>query len=569
MKAFDKVILGSLGALVLGLGVVGVVVASQPQEAKAAASSSPYTWTLATGELKTAGGSYEESGVTWTFPAISFVNFDNTRGAQMGSKNNPAGAVTFTASLSNFGTTVTSVSVNACTGGTGTVAISAAGTVVKNAAALTTLSADYATDALSVSTSSGDLVITITGTTKAVYLKSITVTYSGDQADIPVTGIALDSAVLSGAVGETGTLNATYAPATTTHKGLTWASSDTSVVNITSSDASSASLSYVKKGTAKITATSTSNTSLNASCTVEVREVALFKKVSSVSELIPGMVVYIASTDDAPYLMSTTQNTNNRGRTAATLSGSDIRENSQAASLILGYGTTNSSYFTLNAGTSSSPSYLYAASSSSNYLRSQESIDVNAEWEISIASGVASIVANGSGNNKVMQYNSTSSIFSCYSSASQKDLALYLRSDFSSILGDTGTANTYLGLLGDVCGASASLSTPSDDLKTAWGLVEDDFSALTIDQQKVFVVAKANASGNLVEQFAARYDFILGKYGAAAFAEGNFMNRSTSGASSVLGLQGNESGAIITIASVAVLGLLTTAGVFLLKKKHI
>jgi len=68
---------------------------------------------------------------------------------------------------------------------------------------------------------------------------------------------------------------------------------------------------------------------------------------------------------------------------------------------------------------------------------------------------------------------------------------------------------------------------------------------------------------------AARYDYIIQKYGTSAFPEGNFMNRSTSGASSVLGLQGNESGAIITIASVGVLGLLTTAGVFILKKKHI
>ena len=72
------------------------------------------------------------------------------------------------------------------------------------------------------------------------------------------------------------------------------------------------------------------------------------------------------------------------------------------------------------------PGYLYAASSSSNYLRTQAEIDVNGLWNITIESdGSASVKAEGSSNRNVMQYNSSSTLFSCYASASQKPVYLY------------------------------------------------------------------------------------------------------------------------------------------------
>ena len=80
------------------------------------------------------------------------------------------------------------------------------------------------------------------------------------------------------------------------------------------------------------------------------------------------------------------------------------------------------------------PGYLYAASSSSNYLRTESELDANhnGDWGITIdaETGVVNIVAsNSSYSRNVMQYNSSSGLFSCYASASQKPVYLYVKSN--------------------------------------------------------------------------------------------------------------------------------------------
>ena len=77
------------------------------------------------------------------------------------------------------------------------------------------------------------------------------------------------------------------------------------------------------------------------------------------------------------------------------------------------------------------PGYLYAASSSNNHLKTENTIDNNnnafATISIDSQTGVASIVFSESTNRNVMQYNSSSTLFSCYSSASQSAVYLYKR----------------------------------------------------------------------------------------------------------------------------------------------
>ena len=72
------------------------------------------------------------------------------------------------------------------------------------------------------------------------------------------------------------------------------------------------------------------------------------------------------------------------------------------------------------------PGYLYAAASGSNHLKTKAEIDVNGLWTITIESdGSASVKAEGSSNRNVMQYNNSSTLFSCYASASQAPVYLY------------------------------------------------------------------------------------------------------------------------------------------------
>ena len=91
---------------------------------------------------------------------------------------------------------------------------------------------------------------------------------------------------------------------------------------------------------------------------------------------------------------------------------------------------------TLEAGTKantfalkSSGGYLYAASSSKNYLKVQNSINDNASWTITISdTKAATIKSNGTNTRNTIKYNSSNSstLFSCYASG-QDDVVIYVK----------------------------------------------------------------------------------------------------------------------------------------------
>ena len=86
-------------------------------------------------------------------------------------------------------------------------------------------------------------------------------------------------------------------------------------------------------------------------------------------------------------------------------------------------------YYTIYDTNEESTGYLYAPNTSGkNYLKTQTVNDNKGQWTIGIAatSSVATIVANVSDRN-TMQYNEANAIFSCYSSASQQDVYLYVK----------------------------------------------------------------------------------------------------------------------------------------------
>ena len=90
--------------------------------------------------------------------------------------------------------------------------------------------------------------------------------------------------------------------------------------------------------------------------------------------------------------------------------------NESVAEFVIG---SSGDFFTMNDGTG----YLYAASSNSNYLRTETVLDNNGKWAITIAEdGQADVVAQGTNSRKYMRYNVTSTVFSCYAeNSSVKD----------------------------------------------------------------------------------------------------------------------------------------------------
>ena len=123
----------------------------------------------------------------------------------------------------------------------------------------------------------------------------------------------------------------------------------------------------------------------------------------------------MSATSGSAYAMGD-QSTNNRPGVSVTVnSGHSVSDADDIETFTL-EGGTGAWYFKANKLT---PGYLYAASSGSNYLRTEETADNNAKATISIDSNVASITFQGDNTRNQLKYNSQNHIFSCYASGQQ------------------------------------------------------------------------------------------------------------------------------------------------------
>ncbi len=140
-----------------------------------------------------------------------------------------------------------------------------------------------------------------------------------------------------------------------------------------------------------------------------------YELVTDASTLAEGDKILIASDvdNDKSMVLGTTQNDNNRAAVSITKnSDGTLTPDNNAQVITL---EKNGDNFLFNVGNG----YLYAASSSKNYLRTEETADDNAKASISINSGTATITFQGAYTRNIIRYNPNNGtpIFSCYSSA--------------------------------------------------------------------------------------------------------------------------------------------------------
>lgn len=143
--------------------------------------------------------------------------------------------------------------------------------------------------------------------------------------------------------------------------------------------------------------------------------------VTDVASLAVGdRIIIAAKTTDVA--ISTTQNTNNREETAITQNGSTLSTPSAEVQIFTLESGTKPDTWAFNTGSG----YIYAASSSSNFLRTQEQNDDNGSWKITLGSSgsAATIKAQGTNSRNLLRYNSNSKLFSCYGSG-QAEVVLY------------------------------------------------------------------------------------------------------------------------------------------------
>ncbi len=126
------------------------------------------------------------------------------------------------------------------------------------------------------------------------------------------------------------------------------------------------------------------------------------------ADLVDGAEVLITGATGGVTYAIGVQNDNNRAAVAGTLSEGVFTpgENTMSFTLVA---QEEEGVFALQA---SNGEYLYAASSSKNYLKRQATLDDNAKWTLTATSAVA----NGSNTHNDLKFNATNSpkIFSCY-----------------------------------------------------------------------------------------------------------------------------------------------------------
>ena len=217
--------------------------------------------------------------------------------------------------------------------------------------------------------------------------------------------------------------------------------------------------------------------------------------VTDATTLKAGEKVVIVA-KDYDYALGTNQKTNNREAVAVTKDGSSVSVGADVQVLTLEAGTTESTW-AFNTGSG----YLYAASSSKNYLKTEATLSDNSSWSVSIdSSGNATIKAQGTNARNWMRYNPNNGtpLFACYASG-QQDICIYKVEGGSGSVTETVATPTASPAAGEVAkGTAVSFACATEGAtiyyKTTGEYVEYT-APVEVNEDTTFTV-KATKGGN-------------------------------------------------------------------------
>mgnify|MGYP002521845512 CR=1 FL=1 len=200
-----------------------------------------------------------------------------------------------------------------------------------------------------------------------------------------------------------------------------------------------------------------------------------YTRVHSLSELSSGdavLIVGVDSSTNAAYAMGY-QKTNNRhavpvqinGEYISTSISNNVPNETDPFELIIN--EDNGIYTIYDA---LYDGYLYAASSSGNFLRTQTTLNANGQWSIAFnADGTAEAVAQGENTRNNMRFNPNNGtpLFSCYASSStfQNPIYFYTRTTIGvTTINATEVTQTHATLNGKIIG-DANISSQGFEYK--------------------------------------------------------------------------------------------------------
>ncbi len=170
-----------------------------------------------------------------------------------------------------------------------------------------------------------------------------------------------------------------------------------------------------------------SNVIISATASAEPPAKNVYELVTDANTLAArDIIIFAYGSGTNAVAMSITQNTNNRSEVSVVESNNQIEASSGIQEITL-EGTTGAWYFNVGEG------YLYAASSSSNWLRTQASKNDNSKATITLGTNsYATITFQGSYTHNLLKYNNDDNLFSCYENNSQKNVRIYRKTNTAS-----------------------------------------------------------------------------------------------------------------------------------------
>lgn len=204
-----------------------------------------------------------------------------------------------------------------------------------------------------------------------------------------------------------------------------------------------------------------------ATYTIETPSTDQYQLVTDASTLAVGDKIIIASTgtNGSGQALSTNQATNNRTGTGVEISNSIIVP-SNSVQIITLEKEGNNWLFNVGSG------YLYAASSSNNWLRTETTPDANgnAEATISISSsGAATVVFQGTYTRNTINYNANNGnpIFSCYASGT-----VYI---YKKVEATPQSNNVYI--VGQINGHDSDPWVSTEGVQMTYNSTNDNYAA--------------------------------------------------------------------------------------------
>ena len=365
-----------------------------------------------------------------------------------------------------------------------------------------------------------------------------------------------------------------------TSANIVWTSNDTNVFEITNGayevtgeHKDSATITGTLKG---VTATATINVVDANHPYLNIDLPDDWTLVTDPSTLVAGDSIIITGTNNSTTYAAGTYSTGNNVRADS--------DNTLTISGTKATGVVSTMVYTLVEGTEtgslafrdSAGKYLYAASSSSNYMKSQDNVDGNASF---VLNSDGTVVAQGTNTRNYMRfnYNSGSPIFACYASNSTTGtIVTFYKNEGGRTTIDVG--NDILTDLDDYYFSGDFFECDPDGVSfdsTGWNEVGEVIGEY-LDTYKLNY-AISNESGNKVEQFLATYDYVIGKKlaGYSAYADADdYLNRVASGKATAVSsskisslIISNNNNATAIIVVISLVSLAAVGGYFFIRKR--